>query len=223
MDYSLTFPQSPGNAFHSPHSWALSIPWMLVLADRKASLTSAPYADFNPHMPAFPLQNQTWKAWQKMWRHGWREPIFWLSARTSDVDTAQANITLSQAVLNQAENQKGAGTGTGIEITRARVQLANDQQRLLVAENARRGPICSFCAPWIFRSASSSTSQTNWAIFRWMPSHSRRQGAGDCGKARPQSPTGAGEQHASVGERYETGASALPFIFWRLWNYRIGF
>jgi outer membrane protein len=56
----------------------------------------------------------------------------------ADVETAQANITLSQAVLKQAENQKGAGTGTGIEITRARVQLANDQQRLLVASNARR-------------------------------------------------------------------------------------
>jgi outer membrane protein TolC len=56
----------------------------------------------------------------------------------ADVDTAQANVTLSQAVLAQAENQKKAGTATGIEITRARVQLANDQQRLLVAENARR-------------------------------------------------------------------------------------
>jgi len=56
----------------------------------------------------------------------------------TDVDTAQANVTLSQAVLTQAENQKNAGTGTGIEITRARVQLANDQQRLLVAQNARR-------------------------------------------------------------------------------------
>ena len=55
----------------------------------------------------------------------------------ADVETARANISLSQAVLNQAENQKGAGTGTGIEITRARVQLANDHQRLLVAENAR--------------------------------------------------------------------------------------
>jgi outer membrane protein len=56
----------------------------------------------------------------------------------ADVDTARANVTLSHAVLTQAENQKKAGTATGIEITRARVQLANDQQRLLVAENARR-------------------------------------------------------------------------------------
>ena len=56
----------------------------------------------------------------------------------TDVETAQANVMLSQAVLTQAENQKNAGTGTGIEITRARVQLANDQQRLLVAQNERK-------------------------------------------------------------------------------------
>ena len=56
----------------------------------------------------------------------------------ADVEAAKANATLSEAVLKQAENQKAAGTGTGIEITRARVQLANDRQRLLVAENARR-------------------------------------------------------------------------------------
>jgi outer membrane protein len=55
----------------------------------------------------------------------------------ADVDTARANITLSDAVLAQAENQKKAGTATGIDVTRARVQLANDTQRLLVAENAR--------------------------------------------------------------------------------------
>jgi outer membrane protein TolC len=56
----------------------------------------------------------------------------------ADVETAKANIALSEAVQKQAENQKNAGVGTGIEITRARVQLANDRQRLLVAENARR-------------------------------------------------------------------------------------
>lgn len=56
----------------------------------------------------------------------------------TDVDTAQANVMLSQAVLTQAENQKSAGTGTGIEITRARVQLANDQQHLLVAQKDRK-------------------------------------------------------------------------------------
>ena len=59
----------------------------------------------------------------------------------ADVEAAKANISLSEAVLQQAENQKAAGTGTGIEITRARVQLANDRQRLLVSENARRATV----------------------------------------------------------------------------------
>src|ERR1035437_2626504 len=56
----------------------------------------------------------------------------------ADVETAQSDVTLAEAVLKQAENQKNAGTGTGIEITRAKVQLANDQQRLVAAQNARR-------------------------------------------------------------------------------------
>jgi outer membrane protein TolC len=56
----------------------------------------------------------------------------------ADVETAEANVKLSEAVRTQAENQKEAGTGTGIEITRARVVLANDRQHLLAAENARR-------------------------------------------------------------------------------------
>jgi len=55
----------------------------------------------------------------------------------ADLETAQANVTLSEALLTQANNEKTAGTGTGIEITRARVQLANDRQHLLVAQNAR--------------------------------------------------------------------------------------
>lgn len=50
-------------------------------------------------------------------------------------DTAQANVTLSEALLKLSQSQKDAGTGTGIEVTRADVQLANDRQRLLVAQN----------------------------------------------------------------------------------------
>jgi outer membrane protein TolC len=55
----------------------------------------------------------------------------------ADVESAQSDVTLAEALLKQAENQKAAGTGTGIEITRAKVQLANDRQRLLVAGNQR--------------------------------------------------------------------------------------
>ena len=50
-------------------------------------------------------------------------------------ETAEANVKLSEALRELAQSQKTAGTGTGIEVTRAEVQLSNDRQRLLVAQN----------------------------------------------------------------------------------------
>ncbi len=52
-------------------------------------------------------------------------------------DTARANVELSESLLQLAQRQRTAGTGTGIEVTRADVQLANDRQRLIRAENDR--------------------------------------------------------------------------------------
>jgi outer membrane protein len=51
------------------------------------------------------------------------------------LDTAKANVELSEALLKLSQSLKTAGTGTGIEVTRADVQLANDRQLLIVAEN----------------------------------------------------------------------------------------
>ena len=64
----------------------------------------------------------------------------YLAALKADADarTSQANVELAQALLKQAESLKSAGTGTGIEVTRQRVQAANEQQRLLVAQNDLR-------------------------------------------------------------------------------------
>jgi len=56
----------------------------------------------------------------------------------SRVETVRASVELATALLDLAEDQKRAGTGTGIEVTRARVQLANERQRLLVAQNQYR-------------------------------------------------------------------------------------
>jgi outer membrane protein len=53
----------------------------------------------------------------------------------ASLDTQHANVELSESLLRLAQQQKAAGTGTGIEITRAEVQLANDRQALLVAQN----------------------------------------------------------------------------------------
>jgi outer membrane protein len=49
-----------------------------------------------------------------------------------------ANITLAEALLEQAQNLKAAGTGTGMEVTRAQVQLVHERQRRIVVENERR-------------------------------------------------------------------------------------
>jgi outer membrane protein len=55
----------------------------------------------------------------------------------TDVEAYQANVALAEAVLKQTQNQKNAGTGTGIEVTRSKVELSNEQQRLLVVQNER--------------------------------------------------------------------------------------
>ncbi len=65
---------------------------------------------------------------------------FYLGALRADarVRTAESNVALAESLLKLAANQREAGTGTGIEVTRAGVQLANEQQMLLVARNEQR-------------------------------------------------------------------------------------
>lgn len=53
------------------------------------------------------------------------------------LETAKANVWLAEAHVRLAESQKTAGTGTGVEVTRAQVQLAYERQRALAAENDR--------------------------------------------------------------------------------------
>ena len=52
------------------------------------------------------------------------------------LDAARANLDLAVALANLAESQRAAGTGTRIEVTRAQVQLSNEQQQALAAEHA---------------------------------------------------------------------------------------
>lgn len=54
------------------------------------------------------------------------------------VQTAEANVALAEDLVKLAQNQLAAGAGTAIEVSRAQVQLANERQHLLVAENERR-------------------------------------------------------------------------------------
>lgn len=54
------------------------------------------------------------------------------------VETAVADVELAEALATLAENRKAAGAGTGIEVTRAQVQLANERQNLLLRKQERR-------------------------------------------------------------------------------------
>jgi outer membrane protein TolC len=54
------------------------------------------------------------------------------------VAAAQANVELAQRVLRRAQSQKSAGTGTGMDVTRAEVQLSQENQRLILAREERR-------------------------------------------------------------------------------------
>ncbi|MGC1462975.1 MAG: TolC family protein [Terracidiphilus sp.] len=52
------------------------------------------------------------------------------------VDAALSRVTDSTRLLKLATDKHDAGTATGVDVLRAQVQLANDKQALLVAQNA---------------------------------------------------------------------------------------
>lgn len=51
------------------------------------------------------------------------------------VDSARANVALAERLTEQADTQRHAGTGTGLDVTRSKVQLQNERQRLIQAES----------------------------------------------------------------------------------------
>ena len=61
----------------------------------------------------------------------------YLNAQTSAsrVDAAQSRVNDSNTLLKLAADKHDAGTATGVDVLRAQVQLANEQQSLLVAQN----------------------------------------------------------------------------------------
>jgi outer membrane protein TolC len=50
-------------------------------------------------------------------------------------DAAQSRVTDSTTLLKLAKDKHDAGTATGVDVLRAQVQLADDQQALLIAQN----------------------------------------------------------------------------------------
>jgi outer membrane protein TolC len=57
---------------------------------------------------------------------------------TARAEAAQSRVTDSSTLLKLAKDKHDAGTATGVDVLRAEVQLANDRQALLIAENQSR-------------------------------------------------------------------------------------
>jgi outer membrane protein TolC len=55
----------------------------------------------------------------------------------AEVETAKADVSLAEALLDVAKHREKAEEGTEIETTRASVKVSRNQQRLLAAESAR--------------------------------------------------------------------------------------
>ena len=55
----------------------------------------------------------------------------------NSVATALANVELAERMLRLAQSQKDAGTGTGLDITRAQVQVSGEKQHLIAAKEDR--------------------------------------------------------------------------------------
>jgi outer membrane protein TolC len=58
-------------------------------------------------------------------------------------DAAQSRVTDSTTLLKLAKDKHDAGTATGVDVLRAQVQLANDKQALLVAQNQLKQSLLS--------------------------------------------------------------------------------
>lgn len=56
-------------------------------------------------------------------------------AAAARVEAAQSRVNTSNVLFKLANDKHDAGTATGVDVVRARVQLANDQQVLLVQQN----------------------------------------------------------------------------------------
>jgi outer membrane protein len=56
---------------------------------------------------------------------------------TADVEASRSRVELAQALYDQAADLQKEGVGTGIDTLRANVELQNEKQRLIEAENDR--------------------------------------------------------------------------------------
>jgi len=65
-------------------------------------------------------------------------------ASVAEVEAAESRVTTSQTLEQLARDQHAQGLATAVDVVRAQVQLARDQQNLLVARNAYQTSLLAF-------------------------------------------------------------------------------
>jgi len=129
----------------------------------------------------------------------------------ADRDTARANVELSEALLALARRQLTAGTGTGIEVTRAEVQLANDRQRLIRADNDRTRTILQLLKAMGLR-MDSSVEFTDKLVFKPVDPASSETLLETARKARPELKTQQQREEAARLSHSAVKSERLPTI-----------
>jgi outer membrane protein len=129
----------------------------------------------------------------------------------ADRDTARANVELSEALLALARRQLTAGTGTGIEVTRAEVQLANDRQRLIRADNDRARAILQLLKSMGLR-MDSSIEFTDKLVYKPVDPASSEALLETARKARPELKTQQQREEAARLSHSAVKSERLPNI-----------
>lgn len=62
-------------------------------------------------------------------------------AATARVEAARARVATAEELLRLAQERHGAGVATGVDVTRAEVELADARQRLLESQNAEQSAL----------------------------------------------------------------------------------
>jgi len=133
--FGISFPAIPGIAFSS-----FVGPFSII--DARASVTQSVFdlssiRRFQSSKAAIGIAEKE----RDNVRHGVTDQVAraYLAALRADahVESARANLALAEALRTLADNQRRAGTGIAIDVTRAGVQIANERQRLQAAENDR--------------------------------------------------------------------------------------
>ncbi|MBS0278133.1 MAG: TolC family protein [Proteobacteria bacterium] len=127
----------------------------------------------------------------------------------AEVQAAQSRVELAQNLFNQASDLQKAGVGTGIDTLRARVELQNEKQRLIVAQTQRDSAIFAL-ARLLGVDARQQIELADSIAFFQTPEYSAEQTVDEAFGSRPELQEIAAQRKRLDLEKSAARASRLP-------------